>query len=297
MVLKINIEVIIMKKTILFTTLMLLISLLSFSTLINEEGNVYNLNLEYENGWVKVLSHTLQFGGNGTNFDFVEQGGQDILFPFERFTADLELFDKHHVVFLYQPLTVETKVQQRDDLVFNDTTFASTTNADSVLNVKYGFPFWRVSYLYDFLENEDYYLSAGLSLQLRNASIIFENYDGSKVTVNQNLGPVPIIKIKAAYFFDNGIYLETDADGFYASSAFINGADFNFEGSVFDISGRVGFELKDSLNTFINIRYLGGTANGTSQYESTRWSESGQSENYTSNILNTATFTLGFEIK
>jgi len=51
------------------------------------------------------------------------------------------------------------------------------------------------------------------------------------------------------------------------------------------------------LNTFINIRYLGGTANGTSQYESTRWSESGQSENYTSNILNTATFTLGFEIK
>lgn len=286
-----------MKKTILFTVLMLLISLLSFSTFLNDEDNIYKLNLEYENGWVKVLSHTLQFGEDGTEFDFVEQGGQDILFPFERFTADLEFLEKHHVVFLYQPLTVETKVQQREELTFNDTVFATETDEDSVLNVKYGFPFWRISYLYDFLENEDYYFSAGLSLQLRNASIVFENYDGSKVTVNQNLGPVPIIKIKAAYFFDNGIYLETDADGFYASSAFINGADFNFEGSVFDISGRVGFELKDSLNTFINIRYLGGTANGTSQYESTRWSESGQSENYTSNILNTATFTLGFEIK
>ena len=286
-----------MKKTILVIVSVLVFSILSFSTFLNEEGNIYNLNLEYENGWVKVLSHTLQFGNDGTEFDFVEQGGQDILFPFERFTADLELFNKHHIVFLYQPLTVETKVQQREELIFNDTTFATSVNEDSVLNVKYGFPFWRVSYLYDFLETEDYYLSAGLSLQLRNASIIFENYDGSKVTVNQNLGPVPIIKLKAAYFFDNGIYLETDADGFYASSAFINGADFNFEGSVFDISGRVGFELKDSLNTFINIRYLGGTANGTSQYESTRWSESGESENYTSNILNTATFTLGFEIK
>jgi len=297
MVLKINQEVICMKKTILVIVSVLVFSILSFSTFLNEEGNIYNLNLEYENGWVKVLSHTLQFGNDGTEFDFVEQGGQDILFPFERFTADLELFNKHHIVFLYQPLTVETKVQQREELIFNDTTFATSVNEDSVLNVKYGFPFWRVSYLYDFLETEDYYLSAGLSLQLRNASIIFENYDGSKVTVNQNLGPVPIIKLKAAYFFDNGIYLETDADGFYASSAFINGADFNFEGSVFDISGRVGFELKDSLNTFINIRYLGGTANGTSQYESTRWSESGESENYTSNILNTATFTLGFEIK
>jgi len=297
MVLKIKQEVICMKKTILVIVSVLVFSILSFSTFLNEEGNIYNLNLEYENGWVKVLSHTLQFGNDGTEFDFVEQGGQDILFPFERFTADLELFNKHHIVFLYQPLTVETKVQQREELIFNDTTFATSVNEDSVLNVKYGFPFWRVSYLYDFLETEDYYLSAGLSLQLRNASIIFENYDGSKVTVNQNLGPVPIIKLKAAYFFDNGIYLETDADGFYASSAFINGADFNFEGSVFDISGRVGFELKDSLNTFINIRYLGGTANGTSQYESTRWSESGESENYTSNILNTATFTLGFEIK
>ncbi|MGM0640334.1 MAG: hypothetical protein ACQESN_02775 [Thermotogota bacterium] len=286
-----------MKKTILITVAVLLISLLSFSTFLNDENNVYNLNLEYENGWVSVLSHTLQFGENGTEFDFVEQGGQDILFPFERFTADLELFSKHHIVFLYQPLTVETKVQQREELIFNDTTFATATNEESVLNVKYGFPFWRVSYLYDFLEDENYYLSAGLSLQLRNASIIFENYDGSKVTVNQNLGPVPIIKLKAAYFFDNGIYIETDSDGFYASSKFFNGADFEFTGSIFDISGRIGFKLKESLNTFINIRYLGGTSEGVSQYENSYWSQSGEQGIYSNNFLNTATFTLGFEIK
>lgn len=286
-----------MKKIILVIISVFLVSLISFSTLINSEENFYKLNLQYENGWIKVLNHTLKFGENGTDFNFITQGGQEILFPFERFSADLELYNQHHVIFLYQPLTIETKVQQREELIFNDTTFSTTTNSDSVLNIKYGFPFWRISYLYDFIEKDNYYVSAGLSLQLRNASIIFENYDGSKVTVNQNLGPVPIIKLKAGYYFNNGVYIETDSDAFYASSKFINGADFNFTGSIYDLSGRLGFKLNDSLNTFINLRYLGGTAEGTSEYTNDKWSETGTSPSYTSNILGTTTFSLGFEIK
>ncbi len=62
----------------------------------------------------------------------------------------------------------------------------------------------------------------------------------TKFVDNKNVGPVPIIKVKGAYWLNEKVYLATDIDGFYASSSFINGADFDFEGSVLDASLRAG---------------------------------------------------------
>jgi hypothetical protein len=155
----------------------------------------------------------------------------------------------------------------------------------------YGFSFWRVSYLYDFINTSRAKLGVGLSLQLRNASIIFQSLDGKYAVVSENLGPVPILKLKGQYNFDNGMYIGTDIDGFYASSKWFNGANFDFTGSILDASLSVGFRNTDYLDTFANVRFLGGSAVGTSQYPTVP-----QTDGYTSNYLGTMTFTLGFNV-
>ena len=257
---------------------------------LNDPENAFQLWLRYEAGATKVLKNTVQFGQNGTNFDYVAQGGEEILFPFQRFTANLTLADRHNVVFLYQPLTVETKVSIREALIIDSVTFPSGDD----LVIKYGFPFWRLSYLYDFVDRPNIEIGAGASLQLRNASIIFESLQTGELTVNQNLGPVPILKAWGTYRFDGGFFAGFEVDGFYASSRFFNGADFAFEGSILDASLRAGLKLRNEAEAFLNIRYLGGHAEGSSEYEDRFWTQG--LEGYTSNYLSALSVSLGFTL-
>ena len=258
---------------------------------LNNPDNPYALELSYEFGAVKVLKNTLQIGKDSTNFNFVTQGGEEILFPFQRFSGNLSLGDKHNIVLLYQPLEIVTTVTFRKDVKIDTTTF----KADSDLRIKYGFPFWRISYLYDFIDNEKLEVGAGLSLQLRNASIVFESLTGDKLSTSQNLGPVPIIKARGYYRFGNGFFAGAEVDGFYATSAFFNGADFKFEGSILDASLRAGLELRDNTDAFLNVRFLGGHAEGESEYDDRFWTQS--TENFTANYLSSLSLTLGFTLR
>ncbi|WP_292594001.1 hypothetical protein [Mesotoga sp. UBA5847] len=156
--------------------------------------------------------------------------------------------------------------------------------------MNYGFPFYRVSYTYDVLRKGNSYLGLGLSLQLRNADIYFESLDGTKFVDNKNFGPVPIIKLKGAYWLNEKTYLATDIDGFYASSKFFNGADFDFEGSVLDASLKAGLLKTDYLETYFNVRFIGGTAKGTSE-------NSDSPDGFTDNRLATINFSIGFQLK
>ncbi len=115
-----------------------------------------------------VIFHTIQFGQTGIVLNYVKDGGQDILFPYQnqRYTAGLSI-GKHTVYFLYQPLTVQSKVQLKNDLIVDGVTFPA--GSGNLLN--YDFPFYRVSYTYDALRKGNSYLALGLSLQLRNADI------------------------------------------------------------------------------------------------------------------------------
>lgn len=244
------------------------------------------VSLEAEAGAVKVLFHTYQVGTTGYNFDFVNNGGQEILFPFQRFTATAEIADRHQVKFLYQPLTVSTEVTAKESFKVDTVTFT----AGEPVDVVYGFPFYRTTYLYDFIEG-DASLSAGAAIQLRNASIRFTSADGSKRAVSQNLGIVPAIALAGKLPFDNGLFVGFEATGLYASSAFINGADFVFEGSILDASLRAGARVDERAEAFINVRFLGGSAKGTSEYPSLYWTQS--TEKYTANYLATLTVTLG----
>jgi len=245
-----------------------------------------SLSLEAEGGAVKVLLHTYRVGESGTEFDFVKNGGQEILYPFQRFTASVGFLDRHQVKFLYQPLELATQTVAGADFTIDTVTFPDGEPVDVV----YSFPFYRATYLFDFIDG-DANLSVGAALQLRNASIRFTSVDGSLRAVSQNLGPVPAIAVAGKLPFDNGLFVGFEATGLYASSAIINGADFEFEGSILDASVRAGAKLDEKAEAFVNLRFLGGSAAGVSEYPSLYWTQS--TEKSTANYLATVTLTLG----
>jgi len=254
-----------------------------------------------EIGYVAVLKHLYQSGDDAgsTLFNFVTQGGQDTLFPFQRFAVDVVLAGKHRVTFLYQPLTLNTQsVADRNGtngglpIEIDETVFPVGTPLD----LKYGFDFWRASYLYDFVSSPDTILAAGLSLQIRNASIAFGSADGSLRTVQQNIGPVPILKVRAAHQFSPSFGLDFEADGFYASSAFFNGSGRPFKGWVWDAALSARTALAPGASASLVVRSIGGGAEGNNAYDY-KSSTTSTPGSYTYNELATLAVSLGFSLQ
>ncbi len=223
----------------------------------------------FELGFVDVLEHHYQSGANGTHFNFVTQGGEDTLFLFQRYSADVIFAGQHYVTLLYQPLTLSTSsVANRNNtngdkpVVIDDASFAPGTPFNAV----YGFDFWRISYLYDFMKDPATILGVGLSLQIRNAAIDFTSVNGNTRAVDQNIGPVPIIKFRAARWFNPMIGLDFEADGFYASSAFFNGSGKSFTGWIWDASLSAKTHVVPHACVFVVIRSIGGGAQGNNAY-------------------------------
>lgn len=261
----------------------------------NKEDSFLQVRPNAELGIAKVLHHTIQFGEGGTVFDYVKYGGQEVLFSFSRYSIDVGLGKRNTVTFLYQPLTLETKTRIPADFTGGVTVEDVVFPADTGLNLKYGFDFWRLSYMFNIFNSERFLLGAGVSLQVRNASIVFESTDGTGITVNQNLGPVPILKLKAEYRLPCGFFFGGEVDGFYASSAIFNGAGFEFKGWIYDAALRFGKEMNPATDLFLSVRLLGGGAQGTSRYEAAYWTQS--SPQYTDNSLTTLIISAGARLK
>jgi hypothetical protein len=165
------------------------------------------------------------------------------------------------------------------------------------MELKYSFPFWRISYGYDVLQDPNLTLAVGGALQIRNASIVFKEVGGTKASVSQNVGPVPALYVYARWETPYDINITADITGSYASSAIINGASFEFEGSLLDASLRVGYNLKHNMEIYTNFRFLGGTSKGTSSYDGSSWSVASSDGRYAQNNLATFSATMGLTIK
>jgi hypothetical protein len=237
-----------------------------------------------ELGFVGVLAHNIQFSNSGSRIDYVREGGQDVLFPVSRFSLELDIKPKNTLVFLYQPLRLESTALLRRDLTIDELTFPAGTS----VHFLYNFPFFRLSYLRELAsENDRFDFAVGLSLQIRNATISFESTDGSLFRTNRDIGPVPILKLRTRYRFSDLTYTEWEADGFYAPISYLNGSDNEVVGAILDASLRQGLKLNDEVGAFFNLRYLGGGAVGTSD------DDPGPGDGYTRNWLNFLTVTCG----
>ena len=238
-----------------------------------------------EMGFLGVLDHKVQFSNSGTYFDYDDQGGQDVLFPVQRFSMELDYNNRNTIVFLYQPLRLESQVLLENDLIVDELTFPAGTS----VNLLYNFPFYRLSYLRWLKTKSDRFdLGIGGSLQVRNATISFESSDGTRFRTNRDVGPVPALKIKTRSLVGSKGFVEFEADGIYAPISYLNGSDNEVTGAILDASLRAGLKLKEPLSVFFNVRYLGGGAVGTSDVEA---NEPG--DGYVKNWLHFSTYTIG----
>ncbi len=262
---------------------------LSFAERLFTSSSPIPLNLSAEIGFIALLENTIQQGKDGTRFNFVSEGGQNTLQPFTRLSLDTVLATKHQLTALYQPLDLLSEQVLRKDLLVNGQLFPAGT----AMNFRYGFSFWRASYTYNFLGKQPgKELAVGLSMQIRNANITFGSKDGQLLRTNENIGPVPIIKVRGRYTFENKFWLGLEVDGFYVSGAIITGSLDSFLGSLFDMSLRAGMELTPAIDVFGNFRIITGGARGTQSRPSSFGSD-GFSENW----LWAASFSVGFTLK
>ena len=238
-----------------------------------------------ELGYLAVLNHNIQLSNSGTNIDYVKEGGQDVLFPVSRLSLELDLNPKNTIVLLYQPLKIETQVLLEEDEIIDDLTFPAGTS----VNYLYNFPFYRISYLREFMSsNEIYSFAFGPTIQLRNATISFESTDGTLFRTNRDLGIVPALKLRTSAKLSPRVYTELEADGIYAPVSYLNGADNEIVGAILDASLRIGFQAREEVKTFLNLRYLGGGAVGTDP------DSEGPGDGYVRNWLNFLTVSAGF---
>jgi len=248
--------------------------------------------VETEQGAISIVHHTYENKSNKSDpsvqFDYIQQGGQELLYPFSRYAIGATFNDRHRVWFTYQPLTLVTNVEFKEDVYIGTETFTAGT----AMELTYSFPFYRATYTYDLLKNNDNaVLGVGLAMQIRNASIRFVAIDGSNAYVTQNIGLVPALALYSEYRVSPNLVLSADIVGSYASSAFFNGADFDFSGSLLDASLRMTYELKQGFDLFGTMRFFGGTSDGTSTAGGESWTES--TDKYTQNNIASLTFSAG----
>lgn len=250
-----------------------------------------------EIGFVRALVHDIQIGEDGYRFDYVQEGGQELLLPFYRFEVDGLFGGRHEVSLLYQPLTLKTvsRVDNEEGILIDDVTFAD----DTPLDLKYGFDFYRGTYRYRIVDGEETSFSLGGALQIRNASIVFDGYredeQGRMVdarTISQDLGPVPVISTAFRRDFAGGRFVEATLDGFYAPVRYLNLRDVDVVGWLYDAALRVGTPLYEDTEVYLSLRFLGGGADGTADTR-TRWTQSRTTPRYTWNNLNLAALSIG----
>lgn len=214
-----------------------------------------------ELGFLNVLSHSIQFSQNNSVIDYVKEGGQDTQFNALKLSLDLELAPNHTLVFLYQPLGLESNNVISRNLRIDNVDFAAGTP----MRFGYDFPFFRGSYLYDFNPDPFEELAVGASLQIRDAVIEFEALDGSKLVSQRNIGPVPILKFRHRNWIgESRWWWASEVDGFYAPISILNGSTNEVIGAILDANLRVGVEISDMISPYLNLRYIAGGAVGTS---------------------------------
>ncbi|MEY2987301.1 MAG: hypothetical protein RJB13_822 [Pseudomonadota bacterium] len=235
-----------------------------------------------ELGYSAVMSHIIQFGKKGTEFNYVKSGGQDILFPFARAEVALRTSDSSRFIFLYQPLELNTRMRLTQPLQVDDVLFDANTPVD----FKYSFPFYRFSWLRDTWSNDTTKVALGASLQLRNARIEFTSVDGKQHRSNRNVGPVPIFKFQSVSQMGEGVWWGTDIDTIYVPVKYLNGGTSDVVGSFHDVSLKLGFPVVSWLNAAFVTRYIGGGGKGTSK------SPEAGSDGYNNNQIHTLNFSL-----
>lgn len=260
------------------------------SSILQSNDSKVAIRFNADLGAVAQLSHRLQIDEGGTYVRIPSQLGQDILYPFLRFQVDLDLGvnRRHTLALLYQPLDFQSVVAPEQDLVVGDLTFA----AGRALRFRYGFPFYRATWLYDLAPSRERETAIGLGLQIRNANIIYTSLDGSQSVSTRNIGPVPLLAFRTRHPITNKLWWAGEMQGFYAPISILNGSTNEVVGAIADGSIKIGLSGPAGADVYAALRYIGGGAVGTSSN-----ADPFTGDGFTRNWLHFAALTLGAQLR
>ena len=260
-------------------------SLIEDSYRLNESAHRFALRARVELGALGVLSHRIRYGDT-TEVDYRDDADQDTLFFFFRLSAELGVGAHHSLIFLYQPLDLQTQAIIGRDITVGEVTFP----AESPVRFGYGFDFYRLGYQYDVFGDARRELAFGLGFQLRNARVAFFSGDGSEGFTETNLGVVPLLRMRGRYVFDNALFLETELDGWVSPIPGQGKRDGKLAlGTIIDLALRGGVRVTRSIEAFLTLRYLGGGFRG----ESSEATPLRGDDPWNANWLHTLVFSLG----
>ena len=276
-----------MSATFLLVSALSLANATENTSLLHPVGATWTLHPHYEIGTLAPLTNRIQVGQDGTDFDYIEDGGQNNLFQFQRFEMWFQKNGQHHLGFLLQPCNLVTTSELFSDTQFNSLVFPK----DTPMEFRYGFDYYRATYMYDWREGVSEQLSFGVGLQIRNATLNFQSLNGDFQNSNRDIGFVPLLTTAGKFDRKDNLWWGFDAAGAYAPIKYSNGSDSDVVGALLDASIRGGMHLKQGTDTFVNLRYIGGGSEGT---DSTP--ERGK-DGYVLNWLNFVSLSVGFELQ
>ena len=228
-------------------------------SILNSAGKKWTIEPTWEIGSLAVLQNDIKLGKEGSDFDYLDDGGEDNLFAYQRFELNFRKNERHSFIFLYQPLNLITTQEASSELRFDNVTFPEGTP----MEFRYGFDFTRTTYMYDVTKSTDKEISFGVGLQIRNATLDFRSADGTLADSNRDIGPVPLLTSRGRFGIDSQRWWGYDLAGAYAPIKYLNGDVSDVVGALLDASVRGGFSFNKGTDVFLNLRYVGGGAEGT----------------------------------
>ncbi|MDP2273161.1 MAG: hypothetical protein Q8N23_31470 [Archangium sp.] len=205
--------------------------------------------VDFEVGAAYLFQNDGRYGANGTLYSAKEVGQQNNLAVALRLAIEARIA-RHTVIATWAPLDLTTRTTLTRDLTFKGTTFADT----SVVDHRYLFDGYRLSYLFDLVKVPRFTLGVGASVQVRNASVEFRTVDTSPAVfaVERDIGVVGALKARAR--FDAGIlYAQADVD-------FFNTFGIGLRGGIHDVALTLGVPVIPGLDLLLRLRLVGGGA-------------------------------------
>jgi len=222
-----------------------------------------SLLVDFEVGAASLFQNDGRYGANGTKYTAAEVGQQRNLAVALRLAIEARLA-RHTIIATWAPLDLTTRATLTRDLTFQTTTFADR----SVVDHRYLFDGYRLSYLFGLLQGSRFTLGVGASLQVRNASVEFRTVDTSPAVfaVERDIGLVGALKVRAR--FDAGVlYAQADVD-------FFNTFGLGLPAGIHDVALTLGVPVVPGFDFLLRLRLVGGGADVPSR-DITNWGNFG----------------------
>jgi hypothetical protein len=206
-------------------------------------------SFDLETGFVTASYNDVRIPGDqGTLFSLTDDLESAASF-FYRIKAGYKLGERHNLSILAAPLTVKS-----DGFLPYPITFAGVTfPADSMLDARYVFNSYRLTYRYDLLLRDKIEFGIGLTAKLRDAAIKMRapSYYAEK----KNFGFVPLINFRLLLNLDDKLSFLAEGDALASS-----------KGRAEDILLSLQYKLTDEVSMRVGYRILEGGADNDEVY-------------------------------